>query len=79
MSRFLPDDAAFADVHYPRRGMHLAENSIYINIARILWAFNISKAKDASGNDIPVDIFEFTDGALSPPSPRNAVANLELD
>lgn len=47
----------------PLRGMHLAENSIYINIARTLWAFNISKAKDAAGNDVPVDIFDFTDGA----------------
>ncbi|BGP32800.1 hypothetical protein JCM10296v2_004584 [Rhodotorula toruloides] len=50
-------------------GMHLAENSIYINIARILWAFNISKAKDAAGNDIPVDIFDFTDGFNSMPKP----------
>ncbi|GAA5836682.1 hypothetical protein JCM11251_002697 [Rhodosporidiobolus azoricus] len=48
-------------------GMHLAENSIFINTARILWAFDISAAKDASGKDIPVDIFSFTDGFNSMP------------
>ncbi|GJN91185.1 hypothetical protein Rhopal_004203-T1 [Rhodotorula paludigena] len=48
-------------------GMHLAENSIYINIARILWSFNIAKAKDAQGKDIDVDIFSFTDGFNSMP------------
>lgn len=43
--------------------MHLAENSIFINIARILWAFNVGKGIDANGKEISVDIFNFTDGA----------------
>lgn len=30
-------------------GVHVAERSLYINIARTLWGFNIFKAKDASG------------------------------
>ncbi|KAJ3547732.1 hypothetical protein NM208_g1355 [Fusarium decemcellulare] len=33
-------------------GMHLAQNSLYINMARTLWAFNIKRAKDQNGNEI---------------------------
>ncbi|GAA5975296.1 hypothetical protein JCM11641_005927 [Rhodosporidiobolus odoratus] len=50
-------------------GMHLAENSVFINIARALWAFDISAAQNATGADIPVDIFSFTDGFNSMPRP----------
>ncbi|BGP40833.1 hypothetical protein JCM10450v2_004836 [Rhodotorula kratochvilovae] len=50
-------------------GMHLAENSIFINIARILWGFSIAKARDASGKEIDVDINDFTDGFNSMPRP----------
>jgi cytochrome P450 len=41
-------------------GQGLAEQGTFISIARFLWAFNIEKAKDASGRDIPVDIFAYT-------------------
>lgn len=30
-------------------GVHVAEKSLYINIVRTLWGFNIRKAVDASG------------------------------
>ncbi|GAA6009287.1 hypothetical protein JCM10207_004336 [Rhodosporidiobolus poonsookiae] len=50
-------------------GMHLAENSIFINTARILWGFNVEAAKDKSGAKVPVDIFAFTDGFNSMPQP----------
>ncbi|KAL2014234.1 hypothetical protein VTN00DRAFT_1759 [Thermoascus crustaceus] len=30
-------------------GVHVAERSLYLNIARILWGFNISRKKDANG------------------------------
>ncbi|GAA6032480.1 hypothetical protein JCM8097_004781 [Rhodosporidiobolus ruineniae] len=50
-------------------GMHLAENSVFINIARMLWAFNITAATDAAGKKIPVDINAFTDGFNSMPLP----------
>ncbi len=30
--------------------MHVAEKSLYINIARTCWGFNIMKAKDNFGN-----------------------------
>ncbi|KEF51341.1 uncharacterized protein A1O9_12691 [Exophiala aquamarina CBS 119918] len=31
-------------------GVHVAEKSLYLNIARVLWAFNISKKIDARGD-----------------------------
>lgn len=33
-------------------GLHIAHNSLFINIARIFWAFNIRKPVDSSGNVI---------------------------
>ena len=35
-------------------GMHLAEASMLLLVARILWAFDVTLAKDAMGNDIKV-------------------------
>ncbi|KAJ6545012.1 cytochrome P450 [Mycena vulgaris] len=57
---------------YGRRvcpGLHLGSNSIYINIARILWGFNLSKARDEDGRDIDVDTLAYTDGFNSVPLP----------
>ncbi|KAJ7472750.1 cytochrome P450 [Mycena latifolia] len=57
---------------YGRRvcpGLHLGSNSIYILIARILWGFNLSKARDENGQEISVDIFAYTDGFNSVPLP----------
>ncbi|KAL7624834.1 hypothetical protein AAE478_004048 [Parahypoxylon ruwenzoriense] len=50
-------------------GMHLGSASVELNIARILWAFNVEPAKDANGRDIDVDIFAFSDGFNSSPLP----------
>ncbi|OIW27073.1 cytochrome P450 [Coniochaeta ligniaria NRRL 30616] len=50
-------------------GMHVGSNSVALNIARILWAFDIKPAKTALGQDIDVDIFAFTDGFNSVPQP----------
>ena len=36
-------------------GMHVAERSMFINIARTLWGFHIDFKKDANGDKIPVD------------------------
>ena len=30
-------------------GVHIAEKSLFLNIARVLWAFNLSKKVDAGG------------------------------
>ncbi|KAJ7614009.1 cytochrome P450 [Roridomyces roridus] len=57
---------------YGRRvcpGQFLGVNSIYINIARILWAFNLGKALDEHGNEIDVDTMAYTDGFNSMPRP----------
>ncbi|KAF7289244.1 Cytochrome P450 [Mycena indigotica] len=57
---------------YGRRvcpGMYLAANSTFINIARILWGFNVCKARDDSGQEIEVDTFAYTDGFNSVPLP----------
>lgn len=50
-------------------GKLLAENSLSITIIRILWAFNISKAKDGFGVEITPNIFDYTDGFNSKPQP----------
>jgi cytochrome P450 len=31
-------------------GTHIAHNSLFINIARIFWAFDISRSRDEAGN-----------------------------
>ncbi|KAJ7490814.1 cytochrome P450 [Mycena latifolia] len=57
---------------YGRRvcpGQFLASNSVFINIARILWAFNLSKARDENGTEIDVDTLAYTDGFNSVPLP----------
>jgi cytochrome P450 len=36
-------------------GMHVAERSMFLNMARTLWGFDIDFKKDANGNKIPVD------------------------
>ncbi|KAH7088102.1 cytochrome P450 [Paraphoma chrysanthemicola] len=33
-------------------GVHIAQNSLFINMARVLWAFNITKSVDKEGNVI---------------------------
>ena len=52
-------------------GMHVAERSLFINLARLLWGFDIKLAKDEMGNDIPVDpTFKgMLEGATATPRP----------
>ena len=44
-------------------GMHVAERSLFINIARLMWGFDLRLAKDEAGNEIPVDS-SYTTGYL---------------
>ena len=37
-------------------GLHVAERSIFLNLARLLWGFKIEHAKDDNGHIIPVDL-----------------------
>jgi hypothetical protein len=41
----------------------LAEQGLFITIARLLWAFDVKKALDPNGKEIPVDINSYTNGA----------------
>jgi len=48
-------------------GMHLASNSLFINIARILWGYDVLPVKDAQGKDVLPDVWKFTNGFNSWP------------
>lgn len=49
---------------YGRRtcvGNSVANNTLFVNIATLLWAFNIEKGKDATGKTITPDVNNFID------------------
>ncbi|GMK55690.1 hypothetical protein CspeluHIS016_0207460 [Cutaneotrichosporon spelunceum] len=48
-------------------GQHVANNSVLINSALLLWAFDISKSFDKSGKPVPIDTLAFTNTANSHP------------
>jgi len=56
-------------------GIHVAEKSLFINIARLVWGFDIGLAEDENGRDIPVDatIKGLSPGSGSAPLPFKAV------
>ncbi|WOO84896.1 Cytochrome P450 monooxygenase yanC [Vanrija pseudolonga] len=63
-------------------GQHVANNSVLINAALMLWAFDIRPEVDPSGNEVPIDTLAFTNTANSHPLPFKAsftprVANLD--
>ncbi|KAL1636827.1 hypothetical protein SLS56_000920 [Neofusicoccum ribis] len=43
-------------------GQHLAERSLFLTISNWLWAFNIAKATDPSGKEIPINITDTKPG-----------------
>ena len=45
-------------------GRHAADNSLFINIAVLLWAMKIERKKDASGRLVPLDVEGLVDGGL---------------
>ena len=45
-------------------GRHVSDNSLFINIAVMLWASKIERKKDASGQLIPLDVDGFVDQGL---------------
>lgn len=50
-------------------GMHLAENSLYITLAKIIWAFKIRPMIDEVGKEVKVDVSDeaYEDGANTLP------------
>ena len=53
-------------------GMHLAQNSLFINMARTLWAFNIKRATDANGEEVQ-PVVQSEPGFINSPAKFRAV------
>ncbi|TVY17605.1 Cytochrome P450 monooxygenase yanC [Lachnellula arida] len=49
------------------QGMHIAERSLFMGMARMLWAFNFERPTDENGVPIPVDIDSFVGGIAVQP------------
>ena len=49
------------------QGTHVAERSLFLGIARLLWAFDFEKAVDTEGKPIWPDANELTEGGLVQP------------
>ncbi|GAB1315358.1 Cytochrome P450 monooxygenase [Madurella fahalii] len=71
--RPFPGDRGYMTFGWGRRvcsGQALAEQGTWITVARLLWGFTIRKARDpATGREIDVDIFAFTNGLNMRPQP----------
>ncbi|KAJ3908142.1 cytochrome P450 [Lentinula edodes] len=50
-------------------GRYIANNSLFIHIAFLLWAFNITAKVDADGNPILPDSLQFNEGLIVRPAP----------
>lgn len=50
-------------------GIHIAERTLFLSAARILWTFDIHKAKDQYGQDLEVDRDEVTQSIAARPIP----------
>ncbi|KAF7369234.1 putative cytochrome P450 [Mycena venus] len=48
-------------------GLHVAQHTINLNVMNLLWAFDFSKAVDANGNTIEVDVMDYFTGLTSKP------------
>ncbi|KAL4937875.1 hypothetical protein BDV06DRAFT_232277 [Aspergillus oleicola] len=71
-ARPFPGERGYMTFGWGRRvcsGQGLAEQGTLITIARLLWGFRIEKALDERGNEIPVDIFDYTNGLNMRPNP----------
>lgn len=69
-----PDGRDHFDFGAGRRicaGIHLAENSLFITLAKILWAFEIRPPLDANGAEMKVDISDesYEEGGNTVPKP----------
>lgn len=63
------DQYTFGAGRHLCQGMHLAERSLFLGMARILWAFDIVPVNDAQGKPILPDIEELTQGLVVLPQP----------
>ncbi|KAJ5302937.1 hypothetical protein N7476_009736 [Penicillium atrosanguineum] len=70
--RPFPGEKGYMTFGWGRRvcsGQGLAEQGTFITVARLLWGFRIEKALNDQGNEIPVDIFDYTNGLNMRPNP----------
>ncbi|KAK4034937.1 O-methylsterigmatocystin oxidoreductase [Parachaetomium inaequale] len=51
------------------QGMHVADRTLFLFIARLMWAFDISKAVDGNGNVLTPDQDDLVGGFLMQPRP----------
>ncbi|KAH8101774.1 cytochrome P450 [Cristinia sonorae] len=65
--RFAPFDLPFGFGRRVCPGSHLARNSLFISIARLLWAFHIKPATDKEGKEVLPDPWNYTNGFNSFP------------
>jgi Cytochrome P450 len=67
-----PNLQNFSSFGFGRRicqGQNIAERELHIATARIAWACQIEKAKDADGNVIEVPLYNYTVGFNTQPEP----------
>ncbi|ETN44005.1 uncharacterized protein HMPREF1541_10870 [Cyphellophora europaea CBS 101466] len=55
------------------QGMHIAERSLFLAMARMLWAFSFTKAVDGHGKPITPDINDLTQGLFVLPAPFQSI------
>ncbi|KAI1401832.1 cytochrome P450 [Hypoxylon fuscum] len=71
-SRPFPGERGYMTFGWGRRvcsGQALAEQGVWVTVARLLWGFNIQKKKRADGSTVEVDIFNYTNGLNMRPQP----------
>ncbi|KAF2867757.1 cytochrome P450 [Massariosphaeria phaeospora] len=71
-SRPFPGERGYMTFGWGRRicsGQALAEQGTWLTVARLVWGFKIQAALDESGEPIPVDIFNYTNGLNWRPQP----------
>jgi hypothetical protein len=57
------------------KGLNVAERSLFLALARIAWGFNITKAKDSQGLEIPIDRDAILESQASGPMPFKFVTH----
>jgi hypothetical protein len=55
------------------QGMHIAERSLFLAISRLVWAYNLEKARDTNGQPITPDIEDLVGGLTVTPADFKAV------
>lgn len=51
------------------QGMHIAERSLFLAIARLLWGFDFHRARDANDREVVPDAHDLTEGMFVLPNP----------